>query len=102
MPEGHSVHRIARQFRLHFVGNRVAVSSPQGRFVAGAAQLDGLDVRQVRAGLEARIGTLEEQVARLETALQALCDQLGVSPLTQPQKHDRADNPSAGSGRSEN
>ena len=41
MPEGHSVHRIARQFRLHFVGNRVAVSSPQGRFAAGAAQLDG-------------------------------------------------------------
>ena len=41
MPEGHSVHRIARQFALHFVGHRVAASSPQGRFVAGAAQLDG-------------------------------------------------------------
>ena len=41
MPEGHSVHRIARQFALHFVGCRVAASSPQGRFAAGAAQLDG-------------------------------------------------------------
>ena len=41
MPEGHSVHRIARQFGLHFVGKRVAVTSPQGRFAAGAAQLDG-------------------------------------------------------------
>lgn len=41
MPEGHSVHRIARQFALHFVGRRVAVSSPQGRFATGAAQLDG-------------------------------------------------------------
>ena len=41
MPEGHSVHRIARQFALHFVGHPVAVSSPQGRFAAGAAQLDG-------------------------------------------------------------
>ena len=41
MPEGHSVHRIARQFALHFVGKRVAASSPQGRFAAGAAQLDG-------------------------------------------------------------
>src|SRR5690554_3805182 len=40
MPEGHSVHRIARQFALHFVGHQVAVSSPQGRFAAGAAQLD--------------------------------------------------------------
>ncbi len=41
MPEGHSVHRIARQFALHFVGKQVAASSPQGRFAAGAAQLDG-------------------------------------------------------------
>ena len=41
MPEGHSVHRIARQFALHFVGRRVSASSPQGRFAAGAAQLSG-------------------------------------------------------------
>ncbi|THG28648.1 Fpg/Nei family DNA glycosylase [Naasia lichenicola] len=41
MPEGHSVHRIARQFRANFVGHRVAASSPQGRFAAGAAELDG-------------------------------------------------------------
>ena len=41
MPEGHSVHRIARQFARHFVGRRITASSPQGRFAAGAAQLDG-------------------------------------------------------------
>jgi endonuclease-8 len=41
VPEGHSVHRIARQFGLHFVGKPVAVTSPQGRFAAGAARLDG-------------------------------------------------------------
>jgi len=41
MPEGHSVHRIARQFALHFVGRAVAASSPQGRFAAGAARIDG-------------------------------------------------------------
>ncbi|MDQ1597143.1 MAG: endonuclease [Microbacteriaceae bacterium] len=41
MPEGHSVHRIARQFRLHFVGHEIAVSSPQGRFADGARLLDG-------------------------------------------------------------
>lgn len=40
MPEGHSVHRIARQFSQHFIGHPVAVSSPQGRFAAGAAQLN--------------------------------------------------------------
>ena len=41
MPEGHSVHRIARQFDLHFVGREVAASSPQGRFAQGADQLTG-------------------------------------------------------------
>ena len=41
MPEGHSVHRIARQFALHFVGKPVAVSSPQVRFADGAALIDG-------------------------------------------------------------
>ena len=47
MPEGHSVHRIARQFALHFVGKTVAVSSPQGRFVDGAKLIDGH--RMIRA-----------------------------------------------------
>ena len=41
MPEGHSIHRIALQFRRNFVGDRVSTSSPQGRFVEGAADLDG-------------------------------------------------------------
>lgn len=41
MPEGHSVHRLARQFTSVFAGEQLAVSSPQGRFSAGAAQLDG-------------------------------------------------------------
>ncbi len=41
MPEGHSVHRIARQFGLHFVGKHVAASSPQGRFAEGARMIDG-------------------------------------------------------------
>lgn len=41
MPEGHSVHRLARQFGDVFAGERLAVSSPQGRFAQGAALLDG-------------------------------------------------------------
>ena len=39
MPEGHSVHRIARQFARNFVGLPVHASSPQGRFAEGAAVL---------------------------------------------------------------
>ncbi|WP_130178816.1 Fpg/Nei family DNA glycosylase [Cryobacterium sp. SO1] len=49
MPEGHSVHRITRQFARNFVGRRVWLSSPQGRFAAGAAQLDGHVMTDARA-----------------------------------------------------
>jgi endonuclease-8/formamidopyrimidine-DNA glycosylase len=41
VPEGHSVHRLARQFGDVFAGERLTVSSPQGRFAPGAALLDG-------------------------------------------------------------
>lgn len=41
MPEGHTIHRIARSHRRHFAGRRVAASSPQGRFAAEAEILDG-------------------------------------------------------------
>lgn len=41
MPEGHTVHRIARQLGRDLVGHRLRVTSPQGRFAAGAERLDG-------------------------------------------------------------
>ena len=49
MPEGHSVHRIARQFERHFRGAPVSVTSPQGRFAADAALLDGHTIVAARA-----------------------------------------------------
>lgn len=49
MPEGHSVHRIARQFESNFIGRPVAASSPQGRFAEGAAIIDGRTATRVRA-----------------------------------------------------
>ena len=49
MPEGHSVHRIARQFDRHFVGHEVGVSSPQGRFAADARLIDGRVMVESRA-----------------------------------------------------
>jgi endonuclease VIII len=49
MPEGHSVHRIARQFDRNYVGREVNASSPQGRFVEGASILDGRTATSVRA-----------------------------------------------------
>jgi len=48
MPEGHTVHRLARQHLTTFGQHPVAVTSPQGRFT-GAALLDG----QVLLGAQA-------------------------------------------------
>ena len=41
MPEGHTIHRIARDHTPLLVGRPVGAASPQGRFAAGAALLDG-------------------------------------------------------------
>ncbi|MBY6061118.1 Fpg/Nei family DNA glycosylase [Microbacterium esteraromaticum] len=49
MPEGHSVHRIARQFSRNFVNLPVGASSPQGRFAEGASVLDGREMLQAMA-----------------------------------------------------
>jgi endonuclease-8 len=41
VPEGHTIHRIARDHGALLAGRRLAVSSPQGRFAADAARVDG-------------------------------------------------------------
>jgi endonuclease VIII len=41
MPEGHTLHRLADLHRRRFAGRPVAVCSPQGRFAASAALVDG-------------------------------------------------------------
>lgn len=44
MPEGHTIHRLARDHARALAGQKLQVSSPQGRFAAGAAVLDGLEL----------------------------------------------------------
>ncbi len=41
MPEGHTIHRAARDQRPMLAGKIISVASPQGRFHEGAAVLDG-------------------------------------------------------------
>jgi formamidopyrimidine-DNA glycosylase len=41
VPEGHTIHRLARDLRRDLAGRPVAASSPQGRFADGAAAFDG-------------------------------------------------------------
>lgn len=44
MPEGHTIHALARRIVRRFGGQPVTVSSPQGRFAAEAALLDGREL----------------------------------------------------------
>ncbi|HTY33885.1 Fpg/Nei family DNA glycosylase [Mycobacterium sp.] len=49
MPEGHTLHRLARLHQRRYGGAPVAVSSPQGRFAAAAAEVDGRVLRRTSA-----------------------------------------------------
>jgi endonuclease VIII len=49
VPEGHTIHGLARDQRARFGGQAVRASSPQGRFAAGAAAIDGLVPRRIEA-----------------------------------------------------
>ena len=49
MPEGHTVHRIAIDHSKVLRGKRVGVSSPQGRFSADAALVDGVRLERIEA-----------------------------------------------------
>ena len=41
MPEGHTLHRLARRHQRQYAKREVAVSSPQGRFASSAELVDG-------------------------------------------------------------
>jgi endonuclease VIII len=47
MPEGHTIHRLAREHTRLFGGAPVEASSPQGRFTEGAALVSGHVLRKV-------------------------------------------------------
>lgn len=49
MPEGHTLHRLALTLEDAFAGTRPRASSPQGRFVEGAALLDERFLERVDA-----------------------------------------------------
>jgi len=49
MPEGHTIHRIARDHGRLVAGRRLGVTSPQGRFDADAARIDGATLERIEA-----------------------------------------------------
>lgn len=49
MPEGHTIHRIAQDYQKWFSGQKLIVSSPQGRFKEEAKKIRGKQLRDVTA-----------------------------------------------------
>jgi endonuclease-8 len=49
MPEGHTIHRIARDHGRLLAGRQLQVTSPQGRFAADAARVDGARLERLEA-----------------------------------------------------
>ncbi|MFJ9803312.1 Fpg/Nei family DNA glycosylase [Streptomyces wuyuanensis] len=49
MPEGHTIHRLAADYRERFGGRSVRVTSPQGKFADSAALLDGTVLERTEA-----------------------------------------------------
>lgn len=49
MPEGHTVHRIARDHNKMFAGQKLQALSPQGRFATGAKKLSGSKLHNIDA-----------------------------------------------------
>jgi endonuclease-8 len=49
MPEGHTIHRLARDHTRDLARRPLEVSSPQGRATEAAALLDGAEVRRIDA-----------------------------------------------------
>jgi endonuclease-8 len=47
MPEGHTIHRIARDHTKLLAGRTIRVSSPQGRFAADAERVDGATLERI-------------------------------------------------------
>ena len=83
MPEGHSVHRLARQFNDVFSGETLAVSSPQGKFAAGAARIDGHALERAEAhGKHMFLHFSHELVMRVHLGLYGAWDFGGDSTFT--------------------
>lgn len=78
MPEGHSVHRIARQFDANFVGKAAEITSPQGRFSDGAALLNGVPMMAATAvGKQLFLGFANELWLRVHLGIYGAWDFAG-------------------------
>ncbi len=103
MPEGHSIRRLARQFQDVFAGQRLRVSSPQGRFASGAALLDGQVLLRADAhGKQLFLGFDNDLVLRAHLGLYGAWDFggdgtfAGASSIGAPRRIGEREIPGAG------
>ena len=79
MPEGHTLHRLARSVHDAFGGRLVEAGSPQGRFADGAALLDGHRVaRSDAVGKHLLVGFLPPDAPERRTPERWLHVHLGL------------------------
>jgi endonuclease VIII len=95
MPEGHSVHRITKQFQLHFVGHEIAVTSPQGRFAIGAAEIDGRTMTAARASGKQMFLEFGDRWLRIHLGMYGAWDFAGVEHGAAPRRGSAAQNESS-------
>ncbi|RAN79753.1 formamidopyrimidine-DNA glycosylase [Bacillus sp. SRB_336] len=107
MPEGHTVHRLARQFNDVFGGAALAVSSPQGKFAAGAGRLDGHVMELAEAhGKQLFVFFSHELVMRVHLGLYGAWDFggdstfTGASSIGAPRRVGEQEEPETGGGSS--
>jgi endonuclease VIII len=75
MPEGHTVHRVARLFESVFVDRRLHASSPQGRFSSGAATITNRKLVSVQAvGKQLFLGFDNDLVVRVHLGIYGAWD----------------------------
>lgn len=85
MPEGHLVHRYARR-QAALVGQPVAASSPQGRFRAGAAAVDGRVLDAVDAHGKHLLHRFGDDVVHTHLGMQGAWAELpSPPPASRPQ-----------------
>lgn len=75
MPEGHTVHRVARLFDSVFVSRVLQASSPQGRFASGAAAISGRTLISAEAvGKQLFLGFDNDSVVRVHLGIYGAWD----------------------------
>lgn len=82
MPEGHVIHRLARDITNQFAGREVQVSSPQGRFSDSAALIDGRPLTYAEAyGKQLFIHFDSPHIISIHLGL---IGKFGLAPIAEP------------------